>query len=111
MAELYANENFPRPVVLKLRELGHDVLTTEEAEKSDQEIPDEDVLDFAIEQGRAVITLNRKDFIRLHRTNSEHKGIIVCTLDSDFPGQAQRIDDAISEIDLENQLIRVNRPA
>jgi hypothetical protein len=28
MAQFYSNENFPLPVVDKLRELGHDVLTT-----------------------------------------------------------------------------------
>jgi hypothetical protein len=31
MARLYANENFPFPVVEELRRLGHDVLTTLEA--------------------------------------------------------------------------------
>ena len=28
IARLYANENFPLPVVFALRELGHDVLTS-----------------------------------------------------------------------------------
>jgi len=31
MARLYADEDFPFPVVEKLRQLGHDVLTTPEA--------------------------------------------------------------------------------
>ena len=31
MARLYANENFPLPVVEELRRLGHEVLTTYEA--------------------------------------------------------------------------------
>jgi hypothetical protein len=31
MARLYSNENFPLPVVEKLRALGHDVLTVQEA--------------------------------------------------------------------------------
>ena len=31
MARLYSNENFPLPVVLELRRLGHDVVTTQEA--------------------------------------------------------------------------------
>ena len=30
MARLYANENFPLPVVNELRRLGHDVLTTQD---------------------------------------------------------------------------------
>jgi hypothetical protein len=31
VAHLYANENFPLPVVEALRRLGHDVLTSREA--------------------------------------------------------------------------------
>lgn len=110
MASLYANENFPRPVVIELRGFGHDVLTTEEAGNSDQEIPDDEVLEFAKDQERAIVTLNRKDFIRLHRQDSDHAGIIVCTVDADFFGQATRIHEAIDGVDLEGQLIRVNRP-
>ena len=63
MARLYANENFPLPVVLELRRLGHDVLTTQEAGKSNQAISDEDVLTFACAETRAVLTLNRKHFL------------------------------------------------
>lgn len=111
MAKLYANENFPRQVVDALRELGHDVRTTHEAGKSEQEIPDEAVLEFAQSQSRAVVTLNRQDFIRLHRRLPDHCGIIVCTFDSQFTQQAKRIHDAIAlEEALEGKLIRVNRP-
>ena len=35
MARLYANENFPFPVVEELRKLGHDVLTIQETGKAD----------------------------------------------------------------------------
>ena len=38
MAQLYANENFPLPVVEGLRRLGHDVLTSLEAGKAGQSI-------------------------------------------------------------------------
>ena len=59
MSRIYANENFPRPVVLELRRLGHDVLTVEETGKADQSLPDEAVLKFAGVEGRAVVTINR----------------------------------------------------
>ena len=36
VARLYANENFPKPVVEALRAMGHDALTTAEAGRSDQ---------------------------------------------------------------------------
>lgn len=75
MARLYSNENFPQPVVIALRERGHDVLS-------------------------------------LHRVQPDHAGIIVCTLDADFSGQAERIDAVLQTCpNLTNQLLRVNRPA
>lgn len=111
MAKLYSNENFPLPVVKELRNLGHDVLTIQETGKSEQAFPDEEVLAFAVKEGRSVLTLNRKHFIKLHKTNPDHKGIIVCSFDSDFVGQAKRIHSAIEDHQqLFGQLIRINRP-
>jgi hypothetical protein len=111
MARFYANENFPLPVVERLRQLGHDVLTTAEAGQHDQAFSDEDVLAFATLEARAVLTLNRKHFIRLHTQRPEHCGIVVCTFDPDFTSQAGRIHVAIAATPvLDGQLIRVNRP-
>lgn len=111
MARLYANENFPREVVEALRALGHDVLTVLEAGNAGQGVSDEEVLGFAAAQGRTVITLNRRDFIRLHLRQPEHAGIIVCSQDADTRGQAERIHKAITSIEsLSNELLRVNRP-
>ena len=47
MARLYANENIPLPVVERLRALVHDLLTTAEAGKANNRIPDDEVLEFA----------------------------------------------------------------
>ena len=111
MARLYSNENFPLPVVVRLRALGHDVLTVQETGKADQAVPDEEILKFATTDNRAVLTINRRHFIRLHRERPLHAGIIVCTLDPDFAGQAERVHQAIGgERLLTGQLIRVNRP-
>jgi hypothetical protein len=111
MARLYANENFPFQVVQTLRELGHDVITVAETGKANQALPDDAVLEFAIQDDRAVVTLNRKHFIRLHAIRPDHAGIVVCTVDPDFAGQARRIDSAISGYPtLVGQLLRVNRP-
>ena len=79
MARMYADENFDYPVVQELRLLGHDVLTAQEAGQAQQRVPDSGVLAFATAQGRAVLTFNRRDFIRLHGRSSAHSGIIVCT--------------------------------
>ena len=76
MAGLYSNENFPRRVVETLRLLGHDVLTSHEAGRANQKVRDDEVLRFATEPQRAVLTLNRLDFFRLHRaTDGQHAGI------------------------------------
>lgn len=111
MARLYSNENFPQPAVEELRNLGHDVLTTQAAGQAGQAMPDEQVLTFAIANQRVLLTLNRKHFIRIHQQNPAHFGIIVCTFDLDFVALAHRIHQAIgSETQLVNQLIRINRP-
>lgn len=111
MARLYANENFPFPVVEELRRLGHDILTIQETGKANQEYPDDAVLALAVQDNRAVLTINRKHFRALHRQSTDHKGIIICTVDTDFAGQALRIDQAINAYErLDGKLLRVNRP-
>jgi uncharacterized protein with PIN domain len=95
MARLYANENFPLPAVEELRHLGHDVLTSYEAGKAGQAIPDEDVLEFAFHEKRVLLTLNRKHFIRFHKENYSHAGIIACSFDGDFASLASRIHAAV----------------
>jgi hypothetical protein len=111
VARLFADENFPFPVVEALRRVGHDVVTVADAGKARQALTDEEVLELATADQRAVVTLNRKHFVRLHRTDRGHAGIIVCSLDLDFDGQATRINQAIeTQESLVGSLIRVNRP-
>lgn len=112
MARLYADEQFPRRVVEYLRAFSHDVLTVQEAGKANLKIPDPEVLAFAVSEERAVLTLNRDDFFRLHRLQPDHCGIIACKDDVDRERMARRINEAIaSEETLRSKLIRVNRPA
>ena len=74
-------------------------------------IADEAVLAHAISGNRAVLTINRKHFVALHSQVAAHCGIVVCSLDADFAGQANRIHEAASlHADLAGMLIRVNRP-
>ena len=113
MASLYADEQFPRIVVELLRDLGHDVLTVQEVRNANLGIPDEDVLAFAVTNELAVLTLNRIDFIRLHASQPNHAGIIVCKDDQqDRQRMATRISEAISNVEtLRGTLLRVNRPS
>ena len=111
MARIYANENFPFPAVAELRRLGHDVLTVQETGKADRSTPDDEVLAFAVADSRALLTLNRKHFVRLHRESTDHFGIIVCSFDLGFSALAQRIDQEIVECGaLASQLLRIDRP-
>jgi predicted nuclease of predicted toxin-antitoxin system len=109
LARFYTDENFPFPIVEFLRNFGHDVLTALDAGNANLKIPDESVLAFAKASGRAVLTRNRRDFIRLHNLEPEHTGILVCRSGSDFESQARLIHQAVSaEEDLKGKLIRIN---
>ena len=109
---LYADEDFPSRVVEELRRLGCDVLTALEDGQANQSITDEAVLARATAAGRAVLTLNRLHFKRLHNRQPQHAGIIICTEDPDRTGQAQRIFRQIEAAgELSGQLLRVYRPA
>jgi len=109
MALVYTNENFPHPAVIELRRLGHDVLTTHEAGNSNASISDDEVVSFAQSKGRIVVTLNRRDFIRIHKSGVQHSGIVVCTVDADFLALAARVDAAIVGRELSGELVRVER--
>lgn len=91
MARFYSNENLPIDLVEALRQLNHDVLTSYEAGRANQNIPDQEVLAFATTDRRCVVTLNRQDFIALHRSGVSHSGIIICKEDRDYQGQAQAL--------------------
>ena len=109
---LYADENFPLAATEALRRLGHDVLTAYEDGQANQAIPDDRVLLRATELGRAVLTLNRRDFKRLHGAHQQHAGILSCTYEPDFAGQAARIHQLLqNKTGITGQLIRINRPS
>jgi hypothetical protein len=110
VARFYADENFPRPVVEASRLLGHDVLSAYEAGRANQKIPDEAVLAFAHAHSRAVLTINRWDFIHMHDQGAEHSGIVACTRDPSAGELALRIHEATTG-ELKGQLFRIIRPA
>ncbi|WP_041237668.1 DUF5615 family PIN-like protein [Gloeothece citriformis] len=111
MTRFYSNENFPIDLVKQLRQLGYDVLTSYDAGQANQAIEDLKVLEFAHNNSRVVITLNREDFITLHKQGKEHSGIIICKEDRDYQGQADKIHEFIStDINsLKGRLIRIKK--
>ena len=97
-------------VVRELRALGHDVLTTHDVGKSNQRIEDDSALRYATDHDRCLITINRRDFMRLHRAVPKHGGIIICTENRDYAAFARRIDLEISRVPtLANRFLRVVR--
>jgi predicted nuclease of predicted toxin-antitoxin system len=109
MAVFYADENFDYGVVERLRAMGHDVLTVQEA--GEQGRDDARVLERATADGRCVLTFDRADFKRLHRLHPTHAGIVTCTRDNGRDALTARIDQAAqAAAPLAGQHIRVNRP-
>lgn len=84
MSRLYSNENFPLPAVVEPQRLGHDVLTSLASGRAGLRIPDPEVLEYAVAEKRALVTMNRRHFIKLHKETPSHFGIVVCTFDPDF---------------------------
>jgi predicted nuclease of predicted toxin-antitoxin system len=112
MARFYSNENFPKQAADELTQrFGHDVLTALAAGNANRAVPDEEVLAFAASEERILLTFNRLHFLRLHREFPNHAGIVLCTFDSDFSGQARRIHDAVEKQgEMKGNVVRVNRP-
>jgi hypothetical protein len=111
MARLLADENFPRPVVIELRRFGHDVAELNELGLAHLGTVDRAVLEASSASGQAVLTLDRRDYVMLHRASQEHAGIVACIYDADFVRLAARIDAALSGLDsLAGQVVRVVRP-
>lgn len=76
----YVDEDASEHAVIDaLRSRDIDLLTTLEANRTGAN--DEDQLDFAVVQGRALYTLNVKDFARIHREylqrGRRHFGIVI----------------------------------
>ena len=104
---LYADEDFPLPVVEGLRSLGHDVLTVQEDGLSSSADPT--VLARAYALDRVILTHNRRDYERLHRQGESHSGIVSATQDGNHPALTTRIHDALSGLSSGRWCLRVNR--
>jgi predicted nuclease of predicted toxin-antitoxin system len=96
-----------------LRNAGHDLVTISEAFL--EGINDDDVLNYARENERVVVTHNVKDFERLHKINDNHPGIIAIyretnsTKNMSFKAIVKALANLESaSISLANQFISLN---
>jgi Domain of unknown function (DUF5615) len=90
----------PIQIVHKLRRLGFDVLTVQQFQGTSEPkvgLTDEQVLEIAILQRRAVLTLNGKHFRRLHHRTPSHQGILVCDESDEWTKRAKEIDEAVKD--------------
>jgi len=76
---LYLDEDVPHPLAEALRRRGVDAVSTLEA--GNRQLADEKQLEYAISQGRAIMTFNIDHFANLHRrwqaAQRVHHGILV----------------------------------
>jgi hypothetical protein len=111
---IFADANLPKELADGLRALGYDVLTVQQYQKSSRPehgLSDELVLQTAVKFRRIICTLDRFDFLALHRANPSHKGMILIKRGrkSNLRRILSHIDDAIKSLaPLDGKAIRVN---
>lgn len=93
---IYLDEDLSPSIALLLRQ--HDVDATSTHEVGNSQLQDRAQLEYATREGRAIVTTNVVDFLRLARdavaTNTRHAGIVL--VPSSFRGdEYQAIADAI----------------
>ncbi len=92
---VYTDEMIHKGLANTLRSLGYDAESCEEAGRANQGIRDEDQLAYAAQAGRAMLTFNMGDFVRLDRVwktvGWSHAGIIVSPALEDFGELLRRV--------------------
>lgn len=93
--KLYFDEDMSAIVAAKLRKIGWDVLTTQQAGNSGKS--DVAQLEYASREGRILVTRNYADFQEIHQQflqkRKPHAGIIICFWRPD----SQRMVEALIE--------------
>ncbi|MCY3023059.1 MAG: DUF5615 family PIN-like protein [Planctomycetota bacterium] len=111
MARFLADENFPAAASVRLKSLGHDVLSAQEAGLANRSASDSEVLAYAQATRRAVLTQNWRHFRTLHKQHPQHAGMVLCSVDLDFDRLARSLHQALAgREDLPGLLIRVYHP-
>jgi predicted nuclease of predicted toxin-antitoxin system len=93
---------------------GHDVLTVNEVGISG--FPDEQVLDYARQHNRVIVTRNCSDFRELHQANPLHLGILAVYQETDtsksmsYQAIVNAVDNLVAvNLDLTGQFIVLNQ--
>ncbi|WP_420458439.1 DUF5615 family PIN-like protein [Neolewinella sp.] len=110
MKILLGDEDFDHIAVGYLRELNYDVVTIQDLGLHGIKYSDPAVLQKAIELERILLTHNRKDFRYLHKQDSNHFGIVMCTQTTEHQRLAEKIAALLERTDdCKGQLLKVYR--
>jgi hypothetical protein len=78
---VFTDEMVDTDLALALQQQGYDVLSCRDAGRSNQRISDENQLAFATQEGRAILSFNARDFLRIDgewkAAGRAHAGIVV----------------------------------
>jgi predicted nuclease of predicted toxin-antitoxin system len=112
MLKIYLNENLSWKIAKSLREYGCDAISSLEVKLN--EADDKTQFDFAISQGRTIVTNNFKDFVELYNQyaseGKNHYGIIFTTKCT-IPTMIKRLRKLLEEVlitQIENQIVRLH---
>ena len=112
MLKIYLNENLSWKISKTLREYGYDVISSLEVEMN--ETDDSSQFEFAISQGRAIVTNNFSDFVELYNQyaseGKSHYGIIFttkCTIPTMIK-RLKKLLETVTTKQIENQIIWLN---
>jgi uncharacterized protein with PIN domain len=98
-APLYLDEDITDLLAQVLRARGYDVVSTRE--RNAGEFTDDDQLDLATSLGRAILTCNARDFVRISRERAasaqRHAGIIISYEQIELD-QVRRFADAVARL-------------
>jgi len=107
---LYTDEMIPAKLAPALRRDGYDALSCDEAGRSNLQIPDAEQLEFAVGEGRAILTYNLGDFHRLEAqwksSGRVHAGIILSPEIGDFGTLLRRVQRHLDTVDPRCNIIR-----
>ena len=99
LGRLFADAMMPIQIVHALRRLGYEVQTVQQFQgtsRPEVSLSDEAVLEAAIQFQATVITMNGKDFARIHcAAHHTHNGIIICNESADYEKRAKEIEEVL----------------
>jgi hypothetical protein len=92
---LFTDEHIFRQLARTLRDRGYDAESCQEAGRANRGLSDDEQLAYATGAGRAILTANARDFVRIDaewkRTGRQHAGIVVTPESDDFGELLRRV--------------------